>query len=228
MKDKILKMFLLQEELNRKINENWRDIRTKEDFSRATWIECAELVDSLPWKWWKKMETDIDNVKIEIVDIYHFIMSYTLLGLKRPEDVMSHTDVEYFIKGLNEDFHNIDVEGDYINHYLGETEKEKRIIFLTERVAEFFLRQISHEGNFFFGLLVRSVMDFNEFYLLYMGKNILNHIRQEEGYKDGSYKKMINGMEDNHYLLHIIKRIQDEKELEEEIRKRFKELQKEG
>lgn len=53
MREKILDMLELQDRLNRKINENWRDIRSKEDFARATWIECAELVDSLPWKWWK-------------------------------------------------------------------------------------------------------------------------------------------------------------------------------
>ena len=228
MKDKLLKMFQLQDELNKKINENWKEIRTKEDFARATWIECAELVDSLPWKWWKKMKPDIDNVKIEIVDIYHFIMSYTLLDVKTPEDALSTSDVMYFIKGINEDFHDVDIDGDYINHYLGETDYYKKIIFLAERVAEYFLRQISYAGNFFFGLLLKNVMDFNQFYLLYMGKNILNHIRQEEGYKSGNYKKVINGVEDNRYLLHIIKNIHDEMELENKIREEFKKLQKEG
>ncbi len=228
MKDKILKMFLLQEKLNRKINENWRDIRTKEDFARATWIECGELIDSLPWKWWKKMEADMDNVKIEIVDIYHFIMSYTLLDVEKPEDVLSHVDVEYFIKGVNEDFHNVDIDGSYINHYLGETDYYRKLIFLTERVAEYYLRQISYAGIFFFGLLVKNTMDLDRFYLLYMGKNILNHIRQEEGYKTGTYRKVINGMEDNKYLLHIISSVKDEESLEKKLREKFLKLQKEG
>ncbi len=228
MKEKLLKMFQLQETLNKKINENWKQIRTKEDFARATWIECAELVDSLPWKWWKKMETNIDNVKIEIVDIYHFIMSYTLLDVKQPEDVLSHQDVEMFLKGINEDFHNINIEGDHINHYLGETDYNKKLIFLTERVAESFLKQDSGSGNFFFGLLLKNVMDFNQFYLLYMGKNILNHIRQEMGYRSGSYKKNINGMEDNQYLLHIVENIDNENILEQKIREEFQKLHKEG
>ncbi|NPA52728.1 MAG: dUTPase [Aquificae bacterium] len=225
MKDRLLKMFQLQEQLNRKINENWKNIRTKEDFARATWIECAELVDSLPWKWWKKMEADINNVKIEIVDIYHFIMSYTLLDVDIPEEVLSHQDIKMLIKGITEDFHNIDIPADYINHYLGETNYHKKLIFLTERVAQSYLEQNSYAGNFFFGLLVKNSMDFKEFYLLYMGKNILNHIRQEMGYKQGTYKKNINGMEDNQYLLHIVKNITDEKTLEEKLRKEFKKLQ---
>jgi len=51
---KLIEMFKLQDELNKKINKNWKGIRKKSDFVRAIWIECAELVDSLPWKWWKK------------------------------------------------------------------------------------------------------------------------------------------------------------------------------
>ena len=228
MRDKILNMFRLQEDLNKKINPDWRKVRTKEDFSRATWIECAELIDSLPWKWWKKMKANLDNVKIEIVDIYHFIMSYTLLDVKAPEEVLEHEDVEMFIKGYLEDFKNIDVDGDYINHYLAENEYYKKLIFLTERIAESFLKYNSYSGNFFFGLLLKNVMDFNQFYLLYMGKNILNHIRQEMGYNTGEYKKNINGLEDNEYLLQIVKNVDNEKVLEKKIREEFKKLQKEG
>ncbi len=36
---------------------------------------------------------------------------------------------------------------------------------------------------------------------LYFKKNKLNHKRQEEGYKDGSYDKYKNGVEDNRELL---------------------------
>ncbi len=224
MKDKLIEMFQLQEELNKKINKNWRDIRTYEDFSRATWIECAELVDSLPWKWWKKQEADMDNVKIEIVDIWHFIMSYILLDYPDIGKAVESKLVDYFIRGLEGNFHNIDVSGEYINHYLGETDKYKRIIFLTERVAEGFLKDSPYEGIFFFGLLVKEVFSFDELYLLYIGKNILNHIRQEKGYKEGEYKKIFNGIEDNHYLFQIVQKVKDKKQLEDEIRNKFEKL----
>jgi hypothetical protein len=34
-------------------------------------------------------------------------------------------------------------------------------------------------------------------YRLYVGKNILNQFRQDHGYKEGSYIKIWNGVEDN-------------------------------
>ncbi|WP_457638705.1 dUTP diphosphatase [Persephonella sp.] len=224
MKDRLLQMFQLQDRLNRKINENWREVRTKEDFARATWIECAELVDSLPWKWWKKQEPDMDNVQIEVVDIWHFIMSYILMDFPAPEEAVESEAVNLFIKGVNEDFTEVNVSGEYINHYLGETDSYRKIIFLTERVAEGFLKNDASEGVFFFGLLVKNTISLKKLYLLYTGKNILNHIRQEKGYNKGQYRKLINGMEDNRYLFELVKEVSDEKELEEKIRKAFEEI----
>ena len=221
MKEKLIDMFQLQEQLNKKINENWRQIRSKEDFARATWIECAELVDSLPWKWWKKQKPDMENVQIEVVDIWHFVMSYILLDYEDLCEVVENEPVNLFIKGLNEDFKEINIKGEYINHYLGETDRYKKIIFLAERVAEGFLKQDLNEGVFFFGLLVKNTISFDHLYLLYIGKNILNHIRQEKGYSSGEYKKVINGMEDNQYLFELVKSVKNKEDLEKKIRQAF-------
>lgn len=40
-------------------------------------------------------------------------------------------------------------------------------------------------------------MDANEVFALYEKKNKLNHKRQEGGYKEGTYQKVIDGVEDN-------------------------------
>jgi len=223
MTNRLLEMFQLQEELNRKINKNWRETRSKEDFARATWIECAELVDSLPWKWWKKQKADMENVQIEVVDIWHFIMSYILLDYT-VEKAIHSKPVKLFIMGVNENFKNVDINGEKINHYLGETNIYKKIIYLTERVAESFLKQEEKEGAFFFGLLVKNTISIDRLYLLYIGKNILNHIRQEKGYGSGNYQKKINGMEDNHYLFKLVSHVSNRKELEERIRQLFEEI----
>ncbi len=228
MKVEILDMFQLQEELNKKINSEWRKERTKEDFVRATWIECAELVDSLPWKWWKKQEPDMENVQIEVVDIWHFIMSYILLDYNDIGEIIGSPEIDYFLRGIKEDFHNINVSGEYINHYLAETDKYKKIIFLTERVAEGFLKGNSLEGVFFFGLLVKNTISFKNLYLLYIGKNVLNHIRQEMGYNKGTYKKSIEGMEDNQYLFKIVQEVKNKEELEDKIREAFSKLHQEA
>jgi len=225
VKEQLIDMFRLQDDLNKKININWRDIRKKEDFVRATWIECAELVDSLPWKWWKKQEPNIDNVKVEIVDIWHFIMSYLLMEFQKYEDIVNSEYIEYMFKGINRDFKHIeDVNSAYIHHYLGESDKIQRIIYSAERVAEGFLKENIKEGIFFFGLLVSEVLKFNELYLLYIGKNILNHIRQEFGYKDGKYKKHIEGFEDNKYMFEIVQTVKCKEELEQKLREKFTEI----
>ena len=51
----------IQEVTNEKadpLNSNWREARTKKDFLLAAVLECAELIESAPWKWWKGGEVD--------------------------------------------------------------------------------------------------------------------------------------------------------------------------
>ena len=227
MEEKLKHMLQLQDTLNKKINEDWKDIRTEDDFIRAAWIECAELVDSLPWKWWKKQTPDMDNVKIEVVDIWHFLLSLILQKTTNIEEATKSHLMTYFKQGLEMNLQNLNIDPVHIHHYLGETDQYKRLIYTAERIVENLLRKNLQEAMFFFGLLVKDVMSFEELYYLYVGKNILNHIRQEKGYKTGNYKKTINGLEDNHYLLQIVKDVNSVEELEEKIRNRFKQLREE-
>jgi dimeric dUTPase (all-alpha-NTP-PPase superfamily) len=38
--------------------------------------EIAELVDSVPWKWWAKYQKfDEQNARVEVVDLFHFLIS---------------------------------------------------------------------------------------------------------------------------------------------------------
>ena len=50
-------------------------------------------------------------------------------------------------------------------------------------------------------------MDFDSLYRTYVGKNVLNMIRQDRGYKQGNYQKLWHGREDNEYLVEIIHRL---------------------
>eukprot|EP00755_Sulcionema_specki_P017449 Sspe_Gene.64399::Locus_38026_Transcript_2_2_Confidence_0.667_Length_930::g.64399::m.64399 len=40
-------------------------------------LRCSELIDSYPWKWWKSVgkKVDVNNVRIELVDILHFSLA---------------------------------------------------------------------------------------------------------------------------------------------------------
>lgn len=44
-------------------------------FLRAIKAEVEELEGSISWKWWRKDVTDLQNVRVELIDIFHFIIS---------------------------------------------------------------------------------------------------------------------------------------------------------
>jgi hypothetical protein len=47
-------------------------------------------------------------------------------------------------------------------------------------------------------------MPVDELFRLYVGKNVLNHFRQDHGYKSGEYRKLWNGREDNAHLVELL------------------------
>lgn len=80
--DKLEKIFELQEILNKRVGVKTNGFTEKEqiewvlNYSRAIQQEASELVDSLPWKWWKKEQFfDKENAKMEVIDLFHFIVS---------------------------------------------------------------------------------------------------------------------------------------------------------
>ncbi len=88
-KDKLDKIFEMQAELNARIgvpHKNFSNEEKKEwvlNYSRALSQEVAELIDSVPWKWWAKYQTfDEQNAKVEAIDILHFLISiFQVLGM---------------------------------------------------------------------------------------------------------------------------------------------------
>ena len=46
------------------------------NYCRAMTQEIAELTDSVPWKWWAKYQKfDEQNARVEVVDLFHFLIS---------------------------------------------------------------------------------------------------------------------------------------------------------
>ncbi len=45
------------------------------NFSKAMRDELRELDEELLWKWWSKDELDTQNIKVELIDIFHFWLS---------------------------------------------------------------------------------------------------------------------------------------------------------
>ncbi len=87
--DKLEEIFRLQAALNERIGVCTEEMSEEEktkwllNYSRAMTQELAELVDSVPWKWWAKYQKfDEQNAKVEVVDLFHFLISMAqVLGM---------------------------------------------------------------------------------------------------------------------------------------------------
>ncbi len=92
--DKLDEIFELQESLNHRIGVETKDLTDEEktewllNYSRAMQQELAELVDSVPWKWWAKYQKfDQQNARVEVVDLFHFLISLAQVLGMTPGDV---------------------------------------------------------------------------------------------------------------------------------------------
>ena len=45
------------------------------NYSKAMEEELKELNEELLWKWWSRDEIDIQNIRVELIDILHFLVS---------------------------------------------------------------------------------------------------------------------------------------------------------
>ena len=198
-------MLQLQQQLNDATNgKNWEKGITKNgkliDWKRCTYLECAELIESYPWKHWKNIDAkpDYDNIKIEAVDIWHFIMSeglkeYKIQNLGTIEDLANQiTQLANFsqftvatVPTIKNYYEQIEVVETLIQTLFCDSSTEK----LMER---------------FINVAMVSGLNLDTLYSLYIGKNILNQFRQNHGYKEGLYIKIWNGKEDNVIMQQIL------------------------
>ncbi len=93
-KDLLKEMFKMQAALNERIgvdSTNMPEEKQPEwilNYTRALTQEAAELVDSVPWKWWAQyQEYDKQNARVEIVDLFHFLISLAQVVGMSAEDV---------------------------------------------------------------------------------------------------------------------------------------------
>lgn len=199
---KLEEMFVLQKQLNENTNGiNWELGLNKFDkeinWLRCIHMECAELIDSTPWKHWKniKSEPDMNNIHIELVDIWHFLMSYILQETNVPKAVAlvnthciyepsTGIDVKLLIRETERlSYFSLAIETGNIPSFNG-----------TERLIDQFFRCCKIAG-----------LGFSWLQKVYIGKNCLNQFRQDNGYKEGTYKKSWDGSEDNEVMMEILK-----------------------
>ncbi len=208
--DKILLMLQLQNSLNDATNgDKWTKGITKNgkviNWKRCIYMECAEMIDSFTWKHWKNIEqeADWDNLQIEVVDVWHFIMS---LAIENYSQTLRGgiEDLAIDISEL-ESFAKIDTQHEIFALQDEVIEKIESIMVDTISKETLNLEKLIAD---FFDLVLMCGLDLESLYKLYVGKNILNQFRQDHGYKDGTYIKVWAGQEDNV----VMKKIWEENE----------------
>ena len=196
--DKISQMLQLQQQLNDATNgEGWEKGITKNgkkiDWKRCTYLECAELIESYPWKHWKNIDAQPDyaNIQIEAVDIWHFIMSQGLEDYKM-KNLGS-------IEALALNIQKLDNYATFTAEIVPTTKDYYEQIEVVEVLMKSLFCEDSTEAlmKAFIDVAVQSGLNLDALYKLYVGKNILNKFRQDHGYKEGTYIKIWNGEEDN-------------------------------
>lgn len=177
---RILELVEMQDSLNKQTaGVDWKEKRY--NWGLYAIMESAEAIDSLDYKHWKHDDIDIENVKVELVDVVHFVLSdflqddedetianafYNAQNAYTPREEINTESLVYQFHGL--------IQSISLNSGLNQ--------------ASLNLLWIIWGG---------LGMTREELYKAYMTKNILNSFRQANGYKDGSYKKLwvFNGAE---------------------------------
>ena len=186
MQQKIITMLELQDAMNSKVNPDWRNAGY--EWYRAIWMESAEMLEHVGWKWWKKQQPDTMQVKLEIVDIVHFALSIRLVKGGEQASALAAIAAD-----IAEDFRS-PVASDDIRTTI-------------ELLAQYTLVDKGAHFRIIAGVMDHLGMPFDELHRIYVGKNVLNLFRQDNGYKEGHYIKTWQGREDNEHLADILERL---------------------
>jgi dimeric dUTPase (all-alpha-NTP-PPase superfamily) len=182
-------MLTLQGQMNARVNPDW--INAAYPYLRAVVVEGAEAMEHRGWKWWKKQQPDIEQLQMELVDIWHFTLSHILL--EHGGDKTKSLD---FL--LNSAAASTII-------FDGQTWLIAKLDLISKLELNIGLavsRRLSIP--LFTALLQDCNMDWKDLYCQYVGKNVLNFFRQDNGYKEGSYRKIWQGREDNEHLVEIM------------------------
>lgn len=180
MQAAIENMLSMQNRMNTRVHPQW--ITQGFEWYRAAWIECGELMDHLGYKWWKKQVPDMEQVRLEVIDIWHFGLSALFTA---------DCDLGELARQIALDLYHAEPETSDIHQ-------------ATEALALDCLQTRGFSVSKFAQLMMACDLNFDDLYRHYVGKNVLNFFRQDHGYKEGSYVKLWAGREDNEHLSEIL------------------------
>jgi dUTP pyrophosphatase len=186
---------VLQDALNEYITKDWQKNRTELDFMVANHQEMAELIDTnvtidgkkheMGWKWWKGASGQRTMDVVSWNKLHPAVVDNIKIEL---------TDLVFFTlsQKILEDLTNPD---DVVqlsdNDWLNFMSISANNLMQRPGMAMTLIIELAQK------------IDFN-ISAYYVAKHTLNYIRQLSGYKDGSYKKVVDGKEDNELLHDVI------------------------
>ncbi len=172
----------LQSSFNDSVSPGWEKDINQEQYN--TWYalldEVTEVVNSKEWKWWKNSadynSVDWDNVVVEFVDIFHFMLS---LALQTDSADTIFVTMVSFQKSKSVGKNDTKIrEDDFFEH------------FWDKILMSVFLKQTTLLMVSWVELWYKLGEDLNSFTKAYFTKMALNKIRQEFGYSNNTYFKM--------------------------------------
>ena len=183
MIEKTRVMLVMQDEMNSRVDADWRE--REREWYRAIWIECAELMDHYGgWKWWKHTTPDLEQVMLEIVDIWHFGLSMRL---------EQHDDLDVAAREIVAEWQAPPARCEFLVE--------------VERLAVAALASRTFAVASVANLVALCGHDLDHLYRAYVAKNVLNFFRQNHGYRSGEYVKTWHGREDNAVLAELLGRL---------------------
>jgi len=184
-------MLELQDAMNSRVNPDW--VAANNNWHRAIQVEGVEAIEHHGWKWWKKQDCDLAQLKMELVDIWHFILSAAIQ--------LKHGNISLAKKEMLSELHLNKKSVQFDNQYyvLAQLSLLEKLDLLVGLAA-------AKRSSFalFESLLNACDMEWNDLFRQYVGKNVLNVFRQDHGYKAGTYIKTWDGREDNEHLVEVL------------------------
>lgn len=171
-------MFELQGQFNSRVDEDW--LEKEYNWRRALRHELCELQNHIGWKWWADFEDpNMPQIKLELVDVWAFGLSH----------IINKRHVWSFEPSM------FDEVASQTN--LNYSKMAESLILCDRLMSCFSLTNLCK-------LTASLSVPFEELYKLFVGKTALNHVRQDNGYKEGSYQKIWKGREDNEHLSEVL------------------------
>jgi dimeric dUTPase (all-alpha-NTP-PPase superfamily) len=184
-------MLSLQNKMNTKVNPAW--LSAGYGFLRAAMVESVEAIEHHGWKWWKAQHKDLPQLQMELVDIWHFALSASIIEYQG--DISATAAA--LASQLTQNEPKVHFDGkDY-------TPASQSLLDNLELMTGLCAAK-RFSVPLFMHIVTQCDLDGSSLYQQYVGKNVLNFFRQDHGYKDGSYIKIWQGKEDNEHLVEVL------------------------